>query len=245
MPEAELTPTQQAQVDRVLAEYKQKLQASHNPLIITPQSPIIPPEEVIKQMPPPQVTKEQYEALVKQFNSEKLIAENKDKIEDAREKQASYERAEREPLPANTIDAFSNEPLAIKVGDKTINCRKMVAIDITIFKLMDSPFYKLMVGEMQTEDSGSNVIKQLFPDEELLYDIVYQFTNPAKEVYKLAKKGKEALRDTAIDYIVDYTPNELVSVAEAILRHVGFVNEARVQFEAPNPDDNKKKQPSI
>ena len=59
----------------------------------------------------------------------------------------------------------------------------MKAIDITIFKLIESPFYKMIMGDVKSE-SGDEVIKELFADEETIYLFVYQFINPAKEIYR-------------------------------------------------------------
>ena len=73
-------------------------------------------------------------------------------------------------------------------------------------------------------------MKALFPDEELLYQVVYQFTHPAKDVYKLIKQGKNKFDEVVIEDIgVTYSPADLLVVVEAVLGHIGMVNSAKCE----------------
>lgn len=180
------------------------------------------------------------------INVEQLYKDNAERIVEEQLRNLSNTRAEREPLPGVTAEALDSDNLTVKTSIGIVEVRRMVAVDITIFKLSDSPFYSLIMGDIKDTDeqSSDKIFKTLFPDEELLYSVVYQFTHPAKFIYNLVKKDKDQYKDKVIEEMIDkeYSPADLTLLVETILKHVGMVNAAKVDFEETKPDDDKKKQ---
>ena len=152
------------------------------------------------------------------------------------------ERAQREPLPAatqyalNGDDEIELEMLNIETKvTEIVKVRKMRAIDITIFKLIKSPLYSLLMGDVNDVEL-SNKLKL---DEESMYDLVYQFITPPREVYKLAKKDMDAYHNAAIELGMKYSVNDVVKVIDAVINYIGLVNSAKAQFDtAPETDEN-------
>lgn len=192
---------------------------------------------------PVTLTQEEHTKLLSQINPQKILDDSKDKIQNQLYENAAFERAAREPLPSVTNDAFNGDFIYADINNKQIKIRKMYALDITIFKLIDSPFYKLIMGDVTDDGDKETVYKRLFNNEEVIFQIVYQFTNDVKEVYRQAKKDKQAFYDIVIEDVgTKYTPSELVSISSEVLKHIGLVNKAKVEFDASVNEDDKKKQ---
>ena len=194
-------------------------------------------------IPKPIMTKAQADKIIAEANPQKLYKDKEAEILETKFQNLANDRATREPLPGPTSEAFTEDEIVVNTpSGGTVSIRKMKAIDITIFKLIDSPFYKLIMNDIQPDPKDTNPMKALFPDEELLYQVVYQFTHPAKDVYKLIKQGKNKFDEVVIEDIgVTYSPADLLVVVEAVLGHIGMVNSAKVALEAPPTEDDKKK----
>lgn len=191
--------------------------------------------------PPAVMTVQEAEAIKKNIDVEQIYKQMAEKVVNEQLQTIANDRASREPLPTIVEDALLGTALAVPTSVGTITIRKMVAIDVTIFKLTESPFYKLLMGDIAEKD-GALELKSLFPDEEILYSIVYQFTHAPKDIYKLVKQGKEAYHEVVVNEVIEkaYTPEDLRKLIEAILNYVGMVNKARVEFETTSTDDKKK-----
>lgn len=196
----------------------------------------------------PQITKEDHDKILKDLNPDKIIKDSEGKLTDAILESMSNDRASREPLPGAVNDAFDIDGnLMVKTSMGEVTIRKMKTIDITIFKLTDSPFYKLIMGDLKETKNADDDFKTMFPDEELIYLLIYQFTNPAKEIYKMVKRDKEAYKENATLDIGDkFTPADTLLLVEAIMQHIGLVHSAKVEFQAIQPEgdvsiDSKKK----
>ena len=179
--------------------------------------------------------------ILKALDPAKIIAGSAEKIESAKMESLSNERAAREPLPGPAADIFNNTPLIVKtsIGDVTI--RPMVAYDINIFKLINSPFYQIMMGD--TPDKA--IVNQLFTTEEESYEMIFQFTHSPKICYELFKKGKDAYKDKVMEEIsFVYNPADAALLVEKIMEHIFKVNLAKIDFVAPEPEEDKKKQMS-
>ena len=180
----------------------------------------------------PKMTVDEHNNIIAQLNPDKILADNKNKQIEAVMESMSNDRAAREPLPGPTNNAFINEPLFVETTIGNVTIRPMVAFDINIFKLINSPFYKLLMGDI----SAANDQMPFFTSEEESYELIYQFTHPIKEVYQLFKKGSEQFRDRVFEEVAFiYSPKEAANLVEKIMLHVFNVNMARVGFDAPEP----------
>jgi hypothetical protein len=192
-----------------------------------------------------QIKQADAEAFIKDLNPQKIISDKANEILEIQKMSIANERASREPIPGVTAEAFNSDETVIvntSVGD--VKIRKMVIADMTIFKLTDSPFYKLMMGDINVDESD-DMLKKLFPDEEYLNSLVYQFTTPVKDVYKLVKKSKEEYYETVTEHVgFIYQPTDILNIVDAIIKHIGMVNSSHVEFKSAsgNNQDDKKKQ---
>ena len=161
----------------------------------------------------------------------------KPKIEEAVMHSLSNERASREPLPSVAETLFDNNPLTVKTSIGEVVIRPMVAYDINIFKLINSPFYRIMLGDKTNENDPN----QLFADDEESYELIYQFTHSPKETYKLFKNGKEVYKDKVIEEVACvYNPSDAALLVEQIMQHIFHVQLAKVNFDAPSQDNDGK-----
>jgi hypothetical protein len=192
----------------------------------------------------PKMDKLEADKIMAALDPVKIISGSKDKIEEAQMASLANERAIREPLPGAYVNAFNKELLIVKtsIGDVTI--RNMVLYDINVFRLIDSPFYKIIMGDsVSTPDTNKSA---LFSTEEEAIELIYQFTHPVKEVYQLFKQGREAFKDKVMEEVAfKYNPIDAALLVEKIMMHVFDVQMAKVNFEAPleteSGDDTKKK----
>ena len=188
------------------------------------------------------ITQEQHDNLLKQINPEKILAESKDKLENAVMEDMANTRAANEPIPSIINEAFIDNDIIVKTSIGNVKIRKLKAIDITIFKMTDSPIYRLLMDDIK-EGEGKDTFKTIFPEEEVLFSLIYQFTHDVKDIYKLIKKDKEAYHDKAIEEVAFiYEPSDVLLLVNAILAHVGLVNKGRAQFTqtVPTVEDKKK-----
>src|ERR1035437_544477 len=188
----------------------------------------------------PKMNVDEADTILKALDRKKIIAGSKDKMDSAIMESMSNERASREPLPGAYVNAFNKEPLVVKTSIGEVTIRNMVLYDINVFRLIDSPFYKIIMG-----DSVDNK-NALFSTEEEAIELIYQFTHPVKEVYQLFKQGKEVFKDKVMEEVAfKYNPIDAAILVEKIMLHVFDVQMAKVGFEAPpeteSVDDTKKK----
>lgn len=182
----------------------------------------------------PKIDKREAERILSKINVSEVIKGATPQIEEAQLASMANERAAREPLPGAYGDVFDTQPIQVhtSVGDVTI--RPMVAYDINIFKLINSPFYQIMMGD-KVQRSVDN---QLFATEEESYEMIFQFTHSPKVCYELFKKGKDAYRDKVMEEVsFVYNPAEAAMLVEKIMEHIFKVNMAKVSFEAPETPD--------
>ena len=193
----------------------------------------------------PTMTVDEHNKLLLSLNPNKILSENKEKIEAVALQNISNERASREPIPTVMNSFVPDENLVVNISFGEVSIRKMKALDITIFKLTDSPFYKLMMGDISTENGD---VKSIFPDEEMIFSLIYQFTNDVMKVYKLVKKDKEQYRDIVLSEVgAKYTTQDLTVMVQEVMTHIAEVNGARIKFvdsmpiESGSVDGDKKK----
>lgn len=188
----------------------------------------------------PTMNKDEAAKILKDLNPDKIIKDNEEKMTDAIMQSMSNDRASKEPLPGAVNDAFDiNDEITVQTSEGDVTIRKMKTIDITIFKLTDSPFYKLIMGDLKENGDVDKDFKATFPDEELMYLLIYQFINPAKDIYRSVKRNKELFKETATEEIgTKFSPADILVLIEAIMKHIGLVNNAKVDFqEAPSEQD--------
>ena len=192
-------------------------------------------------MSQPKINQAEADKIIAAINPEKIIAEHKTDLAEAQMANLANERAMREPLPSDIAEALDMTPIQVKTSVGDVEIRPMKAIDITIFKITDSPLYKIIMGDIgDTPDASA--FKTMFPDEEVLYGVIYQFTHPAKDVYKLVKKDKLAYKEIVIEEIgTAYTPKDMVDLVGAILAHIGMTNNVKADFEAPASENEGEK----
>lgn len=181
----------------------------------------------------PTMSKDEAAKILKDLNPDKIIKDNEEKMTDAILQSMSNDRASREPLPGAVNDAFDiTDDITIQTSEGDVTIRKMKTIDITIFKLTDSPFYKLIMGDLKEKGDVDKDFKAMFPDEELIYLLIYQFTHPAKEIYRMVKKNKELYKETATEEVgTKFSPADTLVLIESIMKHIGLVHNAKVDFQ--------------
>jgi hypothetical protein len=173
--------------------------------------------------------------ILKALDPSKIISGSQAKIEEAKMASMANERASREPLPGPASKIFNTESLTVKTSIGEVTIRPMVSYDINIFKLINSPFYSILMG-----DTIKTEANQLFTTEEESYEMIWQFTHSCKEAYNLFKKGKEAYRDKVMEDIsFVYNPADAVMLVEKIMQHIFNVNMARVDFTVPETNNDQ------
>lgn len=174
----------------------------------------------------PHISKVEHDRIIAAMNPDKIIAENKPKTEEAIMESLSNERASREPLPGPAEFIFNNDPLTVKTSIGEVVIRPMKAYDINIFKLINSPFYRVIMNDIENGQSS------MFTTEEESYELIYQFTHPCKDVYQLFKRGPEVFRDVVIEEVAFvYNPQDAALLVEKIMSHIFQVNMARTNFD--------------
>lgn len=191
--------------------------------------------------PNTQITKEQHEAMLAALPKD-LIAKSNVELKDKMVTAMSSDRAAREPLPDKTVNAlFIESDKVTLTNGKTLSIRPLVASDILIFKLTNSPFYKLTMGDLNNAEEA----KSHFVEEQTMFNLIFQFTNEVKHVRKLAQAGK--LEEASCEFADTIPPTDMLKLMTAIWRQVGAANDNRSSFEATavndsGSDDDKKKE---
>jgi hypothetical protein len=234
-PAALLNPTQQSFVDSVI---KDKITAQINQAKQTRTPPTPPPQVAtvpVSILPVAPFTKEEYE---KQINTPVVPPpEILSKLKQYTVDQQINSVAERQLLPNKIESVLEGNDLKVTVGDRIIFVRKMVAADWAVMKMTDNPIYLTMVGKMSEEEMD---LKLRVPGEEM-FDFVYQFTHPIKDVYKLAKNVDEYHSRATEEIGFVYSVNELTAIAATIMDFFKQVNQSRSEFEASDaPVEDKK-----
>lgn len=190
------------------------------------------------QTPTPTITQKEYDNMIRSINVQKVINDSGTKIVEVQMKEAAEARAEKEPLPGAYGDFFNNTDLKVTLSFGEVTIRPMVAYDVNVFKLINSPFYRLMMGdEVSSGDQNS-----LFAGEEEAYELIYQFTHDPKEIYRLFKKGKDIFHDQVMEDIAfKYNPSDAAIMVKEIMNHIFKVNMAKVQFDVSQPEESDKK----
>lgn len=172
--------------------------------------------------------------ILEQLNPDNILIQNKEKSEEAIMASMASERAMREPIPSIVNYAFDEELIEVMTSIGIVKVRKMKAIDTKIFKLMDSPIYQLIMGDIKEEN-----IQSLCPNEDIIFALIYQFTHDAREVYNEVKKNKEAFYEKVIEYVgFTYEVNDLALLVNAILQHMGITNNAKINAFASQSEDS-------
>ena len=105
------------------------------------------------------------------------------------EREAELRRANAEPFPGSLAEAF--DPVAKRVGNFTV--RPVVPFDHQILRALKSPLYLQMLELGKPE--GERAETAFSDDDE--WDMLYQFTRPARDLVSVIAKGPEFFRATA------------------------------------------------
>ena len=103
--------------------------------------------------PAPRITTEEYNQLVNAVPVNKIVEDMRPKLEEHILTNMSNERAMREPLPDVTVHAFNKDKIIVKTSAGEVEIRKQKALDISIFKYTNSPFYQLFMGDVKSGTS--------------------------------------------------------------------------------------------
>lgn len=120
---------------------------------------------------------------------------------------AARDRVSGDPLPGPLAQAFLEGD--IQAGGLAI--RPFVASDWVILRGLESPIIRLIEELAQNPKEDPKIT---ISDEEK-FEIIYQFTRPAKECRALLKRGKDLFRETATDF-VDERKLNLVQMQECL-----------------------------
>jgi hypothetical protein len=271
MSEATLSKNEEQQIDNIIKRLQNQAQNPSTPQLV-PTAPIPPqpsiadsigkvpgpqallPEiekpknaleqmslEQLKQLPPVKLNANDAQSFIEMINKNvgKVIDDNKENLQDIEIKNIANERAMREPLPGIVANALDDKDVIVNTTIGPITVRKSKGIDHVIFKLTNCPIYRAIMQEITEID----VIRGMF-FEEAAFDLIYQFTHDAKSVYALVKEDYNKYHDEAMKLAFDITVGDKDMLMDAILGINKTANDARVQFEAPEPvsqDGVKKK----
>lgn len=182
----------------------------------------------------PTMNKAEADKILTNMNVNKIIAEAKPRMDNAVMESMANDRAVREPLPGPAEEIFNTEPLAVKLSNnEEVIIRPMVAFDISIFKKINSPFYRILMDD-KTEGKQS-----LFADEEESYELVYQFTHSPKEAYQLFKKSVEVYKDKVMEEVAfKYNPADAALLVSKIMEHIFHVYLSKINYKSDESADN-------
>lgn len=192
----------------------------------------------------PKMTQADADKVLSAIPINKIIAEAKPKMENAILESMANERAAKEPLPQSAKFVFNREPLIVETSIGKVTIRPMVSYDVNIFQIIDSPIYKMILGD-SPETTNAN---QLFTSQEEAYELIYQFTHPCKDTYNLFKQNKMAFKDKVMEEVAFiYSLDDSTKLLNAIMEHIFNVNIARTSFDVSEEEqsaaggDHKKK----
>lgn len=103
-------------------------------------------------------------------------------------------RANAEVLPGPLAGAFPTEAGREVAG---LRMRPLVHYDYVILRRLDSPLYRKVLELGKPESDRQEVA---FEDEDG-YEMVWQFTRPVKEVAGVLARGRQAVRQAAVEEI--------------------------------------------
>ena len=166
------------------------------------------------------------------------------KLEEAIVSAAATSRVVSDPLPGPMLDAVANQELEIKTSRGVVVLRPVVVYDFTLFKKLNSPHYRTMLEQANSEFKTD----ELNVEDEELYEMIYQFTHTCKEVRTELKKGREQFREVATAAIADYfNMDDLQVLLEGVATQItkGFATMTAhgvpdKEGEAPDELDKKK-----
>lgn len=203
-------------------------------------------EPIPQTMPPTMLPKAtmttiEHNRYIAQLNPDKILAENAGKIQAAMMENDANERAMKEPLPGITEYMFDEDEKLVTTSKGIIKVRKWVASDIKIFKQTKSPFYQLMMG-----DVNEDFIKSIITDEDMMFNLIFQFITPVVTVRNLLK-NKEQYDEQVMLKVGDvFAPQDLAILLHAIISHAGIVEKAKINIKGiQSTEDDKKKQSVI
>lgn len=118
--------------------------------------------------------------------------------------------AAADPLPGPLLEAFLPEPL-VAAGFELRDC---VASDWAILKRLDSPILR----ELQSLALDPALPKpEIVYEEEDIWELLYLWTQPVREVRALLAKGRPAFREAVLEQTADRFSFEIVKDRNAIL----------------------------
>jgi hypothetical protein len=132
---------------------------------------------------------------------------NEHRLSEFQLSQVAAPRANAEPLPGALATAFGADDIVV---DGT-SVRKVVPGDWIILKQLDSPVYRMHLGDKAEEIEWKG-------HEEI--ELVFQFIRPIAEVRQMLRKGREYFTEQAMQAITDGTMEN-----EQIARLVSAVTE--------------------
>lgn len=118
--------------------------------------------------------------------------------------------AASDPLPGPLLEAFLPEPLRAA----GLELRAVVASDWPILKKLDSPILKELQGlALNPELPKPEVVYE----EEDVWELLYLWTHPVREVRALLAKGRQQFREEVLQRTADTFPAGVVNDRGAIL----------------------------
>lgn len=135
---------------------------------------------------------------------------------------AAMSAANTEPLPGPLLDAFGGVPQSIA----GLTVRPLVHFDFVILRKLESPLLR------QLQSAGGDTSKPAteFSDEQG-YEMVFQFTRPAREAAAVLAKGKEEFRRRALEEIgMTLGPVEVALLIKAVEREFVRAFSTAVQY---------------
>lgn len=118
--------------------------------------------------------------------------------------------AAADPLPGPLLEAFLPEPLRAA----GFNLRDVVASDWAILRKLDSPILKELQGLALNPDLPK---PEVHYDEEDIWELLFLWTRPVREVRALLAKGRPQFREAVLQLTADTFPASIANERQTIL----------------------------
>jgi len=142
---------------------------------------------------------------------------------------AATAQANADPLPGPLADVFGHVPQTIA----GLTVRPLVHYDFVLLKKLGSPLLD-QLSKVGSGDEGKS--ETPFTDEQG-YEMIYQFTRPAKLAAAVLARGREVFAQAALEEIgMSLGPVDVAALVVAVQREFVRAFSTAVKYGSPAPD---------
>lgn len=141
---------------------------------------------------------------------------------------AATAQANADPLPGPLADAFAHVPQTIA----GLTVRPLVHYDFVLLKRLGSP----LLEQLSKVGSGDQVKSETPFTDEQGYEMIYQFTRPAKLAAVVLARGREVFAQAALEEIgMALGPVDVAALVVAVQREFIRAFSTAVKYGSPAP----------